>query len=92
MKEDKDQRTGKIRKGLDLPPKLGRKVPAIFDSVFYLFQQEVDGADQRLLLTQKTENTIAKNRGTNALEQVMVLKDPSEEAAMPIIYNALIGA
>lgn len=92
MKEDKDQRTGKIRKGLDLPPKLGRKVPAIFDSVFYLFQQEVDGEDKRLLLTQKTENTIAKNRGTNELPLVMELKDPTVEAAMPTIYKALIGA
>jgi KaiC/GvpD/RAD55 family RecA-like ATPase len=91
MKEDKDQRTGKIRKGLDLPPKLGRKVPAIFDNVFYLYSQEVDGESKRLLLSQKTENTIAKNRGSDDLPVVLELLHPNTMNAMSIIYPAILG-
>lgn len=91
MKEDKNQLTGKIKKALDLPPKLGRKVPAIFDNVFYFYSKEVDGEEKRILLSQKTENTIAKNRGSDDLPGILEIKPPSEEAAMKFIYHAIIG-
>jgi hypothetical protein len=91
MKEDKDMKTGKIKKGLDLPPKLGRKVPAIFDNVFFYYTAEVDGESKRYLLSQKTENTIAKNRGSDDLPMVLEIEHPSKVAAMSIIYPAILG-
>lgn len=91
MKEDKDPKSGIVKKGLDLPPKLGRKVPAIFDNVFYCYSQEVDGENKRLLLSQKTPNTIAKNRGSDQLPDVMELLHPREQAAMSVIYHGILG-
>lgn len=91
MKDDKDPKTGVVKKSLDLPPKLSRKVPAIFDNVFYYYAQEVDGENKRLLLSTKTANTIAKNRGSDQLPMVLEIKHPSVQAAMPIIYNGIIG-
>lgn len=91
MKEDKDPKTGVVKKSLDLPPKLSRKVPAIFDNVFYYYAQEVEGENKRLLLSTKTSNTIAKNRGSDKLPMVLEIKHPSVEPAMPIIYNGIIG-
>ena len=92
MKEDKDPKTGKLKKGLDLPPKLGRKVPAIFDNVFYYYAKEDEnGSTKRLLLSQKTENTIAKNRGSDDLPMVWEVPTVTEQPAMQFIYPAIIG-
>jgi hypothetical protein len=91
MKEDKDPKSGIVKKGLDLPPKLGRKVPAIFDNVFYYYSMEHEGENKRLLLSQKTPNTIAKNRGSDQLPDILEILHPSQQAAMSIIYHGILG-
>jgi hypothetical protein len=92
MKEDKDPKTGIVKKGLDLPPKLGRKVPAIFDNVFYYYSLEHEGENKRLLLSSKTANTIAKNRGSDQLPEILEIKHPSQMTAMSVIYHGIIGS
>ena len=100
VKEDFDKKTGITRLLPDLPGKLAGKVPAIFDNVFYYFMKEVkverDGATvfetPRILLTQKTPNTVAKNRGSDVLPQTIVIPPVGQGfIPMELIYNAVIG-
>lgn len=65
-KDDKDKTTGRVRTLPDLPGKLARQVPAMFDEVFYYFpyKQEADGETKeiRVLQSQGTARVAAKDR------------------------------
>lgn len=96
VKEEKDPKLGIVKKLPNLPGKLAAKVPAIFDNVFYYYQKEVkldDGSvvTKRLLLTTKTPDTVAKNRGSDLLPQVIEVPHPNDAVAMELIYNGILG-
>lgn len=91
VKENKDAKTGVVKLLPNLPGKLAMKVPAVFDNVFYYFMKEVEGEEKRLLLTTKTANTVAKNRGSDKLPEVIIVPHFNEAAAMEQIYHAIIG-
>ena len=65
--------------------KLSAQIPAFFDAVFYLYVKEVKGdvANDRLILTDKTDKVVAKCRVQNV---PLVLKDPE----MSMIYDYLV--
>lgn len=93
--EVKDPKTGKMKKLPDLPGKLAPKVPAIFDNVLYYYMKEfvVDGIPEqkRLLLTTKTEDTVAKNRGSDKLPAVIEVPHTNERPTMLDIFNGITG-
>lgn len=100
VKEEKDPKLGITKKLPNLPGKLAAKVPAIFDNVFYYYLKNVkedDGSGntievpRRCLLTTKTVDTVAKNRGSDNLPQVIVVPHPNDEVAMETIYNGILG-
>lgn len=70
-KEDKNEKTGMVTTAPSLSGKLAGEVAAFLDIVGYYYVKPVDGEDQRLLLTKKTETIIAKDR-TSQLPQVMI--------------------
>jgi phage nucleotide-binding protein len=90
-RDEKDGKTGVVRKLPDLTGKLAGKVPAIFDNVLYYYTKEVDGETRRMLLTSKTSNTVAKNRGDDRLPQVIEVPDFKEAATMEIVFNGILG-
>lgn len=54
---------GRFVTTLDLNGKIQHQITAFFDEVFYMtIATDADGNDKRLLLTQNTENTVAKDR------------------------------
>lgn len=73
-KEDRDQKTGLTTIKPSLPGKLASEIAAFLDVVvyYYMRQVEVDGEAEtkRLLLTQKTPTTVAKDR-SGRLPQVI---------------------
>jgi phage nucleotide-binding protein len=75
-KSDKDDKTGRVTKKPSLSGKLADEVAAFLDVVVYYYMREIHNPETdkdeqvRLLLTQKTESTIAKDR-TGRLEQVI---------------------
>lgn len=73
-KEDKNARTGKTSILPSLPGKLAGEVAAFLDIVVYYYVREVDEEDgkvqKRLLLTQKTDEVVAKDR-SGRLPQVI---------------------
>lgn len=95
--ERTDKKTGVTTKLPDLPGKLAAKVPAIFDNVFYYFMKEVqlpgesEKSNRRLLLTTKTPDTVAKNRGSDKLSEVVIVPPVTEQTTMKMIYEAVIG-
>lgn len=99
VKEDVDKTSGKVQFRPDLPGKLSAKVPAIFDNVFYYYMKEVrvEGQEEkvtkRLLLTTKTHNTVAKNRGSDKLPPFIDVPPVTTGTApvMQLIYDAVIG-
>lgn len=88
-KVDKDERTG-VRTTLpSLTGKMAGEVAAFLDVVCYYYVKDVqndDGAieQKRMLLTQKTENIIAKDRSGRL---PMVVEDPS----MQSLYNIMLA-
>lgn len=56
-------KTGKHKWMPMLNGKLQMKVPQIPDIVFFMYNQEVDGEQRRLMLTTQTDNAVAKVRG-----------------------------
>jgi hypothetical protein len=75
---NKDVRTGKLLYSPALSGKLAGEIAGFLDEVFFMYMKEVDGEDgpiqQRLLLTGKTETTVAKDR-SGKLPQVIA--DPT---------------
>jgi hypothetical protein len=74
MREDKDQRSGVTYIKPSLPGKLASEVAAFLDIVMYYYAKRIDkdGAveTRRLLLTQKTDTIVAKDR-SGRLPQVI---------------------
>jgi phage nucleotide-binding protein len=56
-------KTGKYKWMPMLNGKAQMKVPQIPDIVLYMYNQEVDGVQRRLILTSQTDNAVAKVRG-----------------------------
>lgn len=56
-------KTGKHKWMPMLNGKMQMKVPQIPDIVFFMYNQEVDGEQKRLMLTTQTDNAVAKVRG-----------------------------
>jgi hypothetical protein len=71
MKTDYDKKKGVTYYMPDLPGKLAKQVPAFLDFVGFMYVKEVDGSLAHLVLTQKTEDTIAKDR-SGKLPQVLI--------------------
>lgn len=96
LSKEEKEKTGKVKKLPDLPGKLARKVPPIFDNVLYYYMKEVveDGVvyQKRCLLTTKTEDTVAKNRGSDDLPQVIVVEDTGAVPTMQQVYAGIIGS
>lgn len=87
--KDKDVRTGKFTYGPALSGKLAGEVAGFLDEVFYMYMKETqddEGQDvqSRMLLTGKTETTIAKDR-SGKLPQVVV------EPTMEKLYKLMTG-
>ena len=57
------QKNGKFKWMPLLNGKLQLKVPQIPDIVFFMYNQEVDGEQKRLMLTTQTDSAVAKVRG-----------------------------
>jgi len=83
--EDKDMKRAKTDYFPGLQGKVAKEVSAMVDGVFYLYTKEIDGENQRVLLTSKVEDIVAKDR-SGALPQIVV--DPT----MKFLYETLINA
>lgn len=57
--------------------KLQMKLPQIPDVVLYMYKQEVDGEQKRLLLTEQTASAVAKVRGATMPQVIGLDKDPT---------------
>lgn len=81
VKEDKNQKTGIVTQKPSLSGKMADEVAAFLDVVVYYYVKQIgDGSDaefKRLLLTQKTDSQVAKDR-TGKLP--MVLEAPTMSA------------
>jgi hypothetical protein len=87
VKQDRNDRTGMVTTLPSLSGKLAGEVAAFLDIVGYLYVKPVQGEggevkDKRLLLTQKTETIVAKDR-TRSLP--MVLEDPEMQKIFDLI-------
>lgn len=95
VKEDKDPRSGMIMKLPDLPGKLAHRVAPLFDVVLYYTivpQSEEDGGGhRRVVASQAGSNTVAKNRGSALLPELLEIPDPDETPAMSLIYPMIVG-
>jgi hypothetical protein len=88
-KVDKDEKTGRSTTLPSLSGKLSGEVAAFLDIVTYYYVKRVgkgeDAVEKRLLLTQKTENIIAKDR-TQQLP--FIVEDPSMKKLFDYIYGS----
>lgn len=92
MKEDKDTKTGITMRLPDLPGKLSHQVAALFDIVlYYTIIDTEDRGQQRVIASQATTNTVAKNRGSDRLPALLEIPKPDESPAMSIIYPMIVG-
>jgi hypothetical protein len=71
MMENRNPRTGLTVKAPQLSGKLSGEVAGFLDIVLFMYLKNVEGEQQRLLLSQQTEDTVAKDR-SDRLPQVMV--------------------
>jgi hypothetical protein len=84
LKTDKDNKRGSVSYKPSLPGKLADEIAGFLDFVGFVYVKEVDGENKHLVLTQKTDDTVAKDR-SGKLDQVLV------NATMTDIYYALTG-
>lgn len=83
-KEDKDPKTGKMKTRPSLSGKLANEVAGFLDIVGYLYTKPVDGNYHRMLLTQPTDQFVAKDRSDNFPQ---ILQDPT----MSMVYDIAMG-
>jgi phage nucleotide-binding protein len=76
-------KTGKHKWMPLLNGKMQMKVPQIPDIVFFMYNQEVDGEQRRLMLTSQTDTAVAKVRGA-AMPQII---GADETVTMETILN-----
>ncbi len=81
--QDRNARTGLTTTKPSMSGKLSSEVAGFLDEVLYMYVKNVDGAQQRLLLTRKTEDKVAKDRSDN-LPMVMGADEP---VTMSIIHQ-----
>lgn len=79
---DKDPRTGLTKTKPSLPGKLSNEVAGFLDIVVYYYKKVVDGNVKRLLLTQGTDQQVAKDRSDML---PAIVEDPS----MSQLYNLI---
>lgn len=91
MKEDKDSKTGVVMKLPDLPGKLAHRVAALFDIVLYYTVMDTEEGQKRVVASQATTNTVAKNRGSDRLPAILEIPDPSVQPAMALLYPMIVG-
>lgn len=87
-KEDKNDKTGMVTTLPSLSGKLSGEVAAFLDIVVYYYVKRIgsgeDAEDKRLLLTQKTETVIAKDR-TGRLP--VIVESPTMQGIFDLINN-----
>jgi phage nucleotide-binding protein len=83
---DKDQKTGKILTRPGLTGKAANEVSGFLDIVLYMYLKEVDEEQHRLLLTQKTDRVIAKDR-SGKLPGILQNVDMAEIYRLAFIAN-----
>jgi len=83
MIEERDQRSGRLLKQPLLSGQLKKKIPTIPDIVLYQYVGEVDNAQRRLILTQKTDTCVAKARGV----QLPTVLGEHDEVTMQLLYD-----
>lgn len=87
-KDEKNDKTGMVTTKPSLSGKLADEVAAFLDIVVYYYVKRIgsgeDAEDKRLLLTQKTETIIAKDR-TSRLP--MVMENPTMQSIFDAINN-----
>jgi hypothetical protein len=90
VKSDKDARTGITTMKPSLSGKLGDEIAAFLDVVVYYYVKQIgDGTDaefKRLLLTQKTDAQVAKDR-TGRLPMIIESPTMSEINRLMTIVN-----
>lgn len=97
VKEDKDPKTGIVMKLPDLPGKLAMQVAALFDVVLYYTiiprrsEDNEEVGQMRVVASQAGTNTVAKNRGSSRLPELLEVPDPEKVAPMSIIYPMIVG-
>jgi len=93
LADDKDDKTGIIKKAPDLPGKLKKQIAGFFDVVAYMYVKDIEKEDDagnkikeehRLLMTAATDRITAKDR-TDRLPRIVV--DPTMEQ----LYTKMIG-
>jgi hypothetical protein len=82
VKQDKNPRTGAMKRKPSLSGKLADEVSGFLDIVAYLYAKEIDGENKRILLCGQTEDTVAKDR-SNKLP--MTIEDPTMESIWQIL-------
>lgn len=82
IKDDKDE-VGRKFIGPDLQGKVASQLPAFFDEVFYYTQVEIDGDNKRILLTEPTDQIVAKDR-SGKLNRI-------EKPDLQAIFNKIKG-
>jgi hypothetical protein len=89
VRVDKNPRTGLETRKPMLSGKLADEVAAFLDIVVYYYTKEIfrEGADEsdtvRLMLTRKTEDTVAKDRSGNL---PMIVEEPTMSALFDLMY------
>lgn len=83
-KSDTDKRTGLTRKKPYLDGKLADEVAGFLDIVTYLYVEEVNKVNKRILLTETMPGFVAKDRSALLPAQIV-------NPTMPIIFNYLTG-
>lgn len=79
---DKDAKTGIQTKKPGLSGKLANEVAAFLDIVCYMYMKEVEGEQQRMLLTGATDQFVAKDR---TAKLPMVMQQPTMKSILEII-------
>jgi hypothetical protein len=87
MRSDKDQRTGVMHMKPSLSGKVADEVAAFLDIVAYYYMKQIgsgeDAITKRLLLTQATEQQVAKDRSGKL---PLVVEDPTMAKLLEFVY------
>lgn len=85
LRQDSKNKFGHTTTQPDLPGKLAGQVPALVDEVLYMYVKQVEGSYRRLLLCQRTEEIVAKDRSDN----LPAVLGSGEELSMKLLYEYL---
>lgn len=85
LRQDSKNKFGHTTTQPDLPGKLAGQVPALVDEVLYMYVKQVEGSYRRLLLCQRTEEIVAKDRSDN----LPAVLGSTDELNMKLLYEYL---